>query len=74
MNASLRCAGGICVLRAGSDRRWVAVRPLLAPLRHADVPCECPLLGVDRKWLVDSQNDAIDPIRSAPGKLAKNRR
>ncbi|SHI05013.1 hypothetical protein SAMN05443248_7749 [Bradyrhizobium erythrophlei] len=23
----------------------------------------CPLIGVDRKWLVDGQNDAIDPKR-----------
>jgi hypothetical protein len=36
----------------------------LARLRHADVPCECPLIGVDRKWLADRQNDANDPSRT----------
>jgi hypothetical protein len=30
--------------------------------------------GVKRKSAVSSQTDAIDPERSAPGKLAKNRR
>jgi hypothetical protein len=25
----------------------------------------CPLIGVDRKWLVDGQNDAIDPYRKS---------
>ena len=29
----------------------------------ADVPWECPLIGVVRKWLVDRQNDAIGPKR-----------
>jgi hypothetical protein len=24
----------------------------------------CPLIGGDRKWLADGQNDAIDPERS----------
>jgi hypothetical protein len=33
-------------------------RTLLGRLRRADVPCECPLIGVDRKWLADRQNDA----------------
>jgi hypothetical protein len=30
----------------------------------ADVPWECPLIGVVRKWLADRQNDAIDPKRT----------
>ena len=34
--------------------------PLLARLRRADVPCVCPLIGVNRKWLADGQNDAND--------------
>ena len=33
----------------------------MARLRRADVPCECPLIGVNRKWLADRQNDALDP-------------
>jgi hypothetical protein len=33
----------------------------LARLRRADAPCEFPLIGVDRKWLADRQNDANDP-------------
>jgi hypothetical protein len=37
----------------------------MARLRRADVPCECPLIGVDRKWLADRQNDAIDPQRKS---------
>ena len=36
----------------------------LARLKRADVPCECPLIGVDRKWLADRQNDANDPLRT----------
>ncbi len=25
-------------------------------MRHADVPCECRLIGVNRKWLADRLN------------------
>ena len=39
--------------------------PLLARLRRADVPCVCPLIGVNRKWLADGQNDANDPIETS---------
>src|SRR5438034_7954908 len=35
--------------------------PLVARLRRADVPCERPLIGEDRKSLADDQNDANDP-------------
>jgi len=38
----------------------VSACPKLALLRHGDVSCECPLIGVDRKWLTDRQNDAND--------------
>jgi hypothetical protein len=38
--------------------------PHMARLRRADVPCECPLIGVNRKWLADRQNDANDPFRT----------
>jgi hypothetical protein len=34
-------------------------------LRRADVPCECPLIGVDRKWLADRRNDANDPYATS---------
>ena len=37
------------------------VFPILGRLRRADVLCECPLIGVDRKSLADRQNDANDP-------------
>jgi hypothetical protein len=37
---------------------------LSARLRRADVPCECPLIGVDRKRLTGRQNDANDPDRT----------
>jgi hypothetical protein len=33
-------------------------------LRLADLPCEGPLIGVNRKWLADRQNDANDPFRT----------
>jgi hypothetical protein len=33
-----------------------------AHLRRADVPCECRLIGVNRKWFADRQNDANDPM------------
>jgi hypothetical protein len=39
--------------------------PRLAPLRHADLPRECPLMGCR----TDNHNGAFDPQRSAPGKL-----
>jgi hypothetical protein len=45
----------------------IADGPLLARLRHADVPCECPLIGVNRKWLVDRQNDGFDPQETSRG-------
>jgi len=32
-----------------------------APLRHANAPCECPLIGVERKWLAMRQTGANDP-------------
>jgi hypothetical protein len=25
----------------------------------------CPLIGVDRKWLAEGQNDAFDPTRTS---------
>jgi hypothetical protein len=34
--------------------------PVVYGTFDADVPCECPLIGVDRKWLADRQNDAIE--------------
>jgi hypothetical protein len=37
---------------------------LLAPLRHANAPRECPLIGADRKWPAGGQNGAFDPERS----------
>jgi hypothetical protein len=42
------------------------VRSLVARLRRADVPCECPLIGVDRKWQADRQSGANDPKRAWP--------
>jgi len=33
----------------------------LAPLRHAHGRGECLFIGVDRKWSIRGQNDAIDP-------------
>jgi hypothetical protein len=39
--------------------------PVLAPLRHADGLCECPLIRVDRKSSADSQNVAFDPERTS---------
>ena len=36
----------------------------IGSLRRADAPSECPLIGVDRKWLADRQTDAIDPERT----------
>jgi hypothetical protein len=41
--------------------------PLLAPLRHANRFRNCPLIGVDRKWRVCGQNDAIDPTETSAG-------
>jgi hypothetical protein len=37
----------------------------LTPSRHANVPCECLLIGVCRKWLADSRNDEIDAERTS---------
>lgn len=42
----------------------ISLRPLLAPLRHAEEGLVCPLRGEDRKWLPDRQNDA-DPKRTS---------
>ena len=39
----------------------------IGSLRRADAPSECPLIGVDRKWLADRQTDANDPDRSSCG-------
>ena len=41
--------------------------PSLAHLRRADVPCECPLIGVDRKSWADRQNDENGPKRCGAG-------
>jgi hypothetical protein len=38
--------------------------PALAPLRHADGPCECLLIGADRKWPAEAQDGAFDPERT----------
>jgi len=42
----------------------------LARLRRADAPCECPLIGVDRKRLADRQNDANDTERTNAFRVA----
>ena len=36
----------------------------MAHLRYADEPCECPLIGADRKWRARGQNDANEPQRT----------
>jgi hypothetical protein len=38
-------------------------RPNNPLVRHANALCECPFVGVDRKWSCHGQNDAIDPNR-----------
>jgi hypothetical protein len=50
------------------------VRLFMAPLRHANARCECPFVGVERKWSAQDQNDANDPIATlaAPGGAAFN--
>jgi hypothetical protein len=44
----------------------------MARLRRAEVPCECPLIGVDRKGLADRQDDANDPLRTSSGRFCCN--
>jgi hypothetical protein len=38
--------------------------PILAPLKHARLSCECPFTGVDRKSPSSGQTDAFDPNRA----------
>ena len=40
---------------------------LLAPLRHADRPCGCPLFGEDRNWPARGQSEATDAQRTLGG-------
>src|SRR5260370_26273808 len=42
---------------------WPRSCPSLARLRHAGGPCKGLLVGEDRKWPANGQNDAIDPWR-----------
>jgi hypothetical protein len=44
----LRCISLLLLARNGPDR----------------LVWRCPLIGVDRKWLVEGQNDANDPERT----------
>jgi hypothetical protein len=44
----LRCISLLLLARNGPDR----------------LVWRCPLIGVDRKWLVEGQNDANDPRRT----------
>lgn len=58
----------------GSDCRidFLISLPGRLSVSHADIsvglvdvpthPAKCPLVGVDRKWLANRQNDAIDPL------------
>src|SRR5882672_8270094 len=45
----------------------------LARLRHANRRGNCPLIGVDQKWLAGRQNGAIDPEeKSAPASATRS--
>jgi hypothetical protein len=63
--------------RASNFRNWsipAARMPMIgwlllasAPLRHADRPCGCPLLGGDRNWPARGQSGATDARRTLDG-------
>src|SRR5437016_2859037 len=40
---------------------------MAAHLRRADLPCECRLIGVNRKSFADRQTTRMAPKRTSPG-------